>query len=133
MEVVEDIGLARRVKRAGLAQRVAFGEGLVRVHWAAGVPGLATGTSICAIVRPESVSVAPPSGDRAGARARVVDMAYLGHQISCELECDNGVGLTMSVHHLQQPVEVGSHYEVSWPLSSVWLLPRDDAGAQAAA
>ncbi len=40
MEVVEDLGLARRIKRAGLAQRVAFAKGMVRVHWAAGVPGL---------------------------------------------------------------------------------------------
>lgn len=40
MEIVEDLGLARRVKQAGLAQRVAFGQGLVRVHWAAGVQGL---------------------------------------------------------------------------------------------
>jgi glycosyltransferase involved in cell wall biosynthesis len=40
MEIVEDLGLARRIKRAGLAQRFAFGRGLVNVHWAAGVPGL---------------------------------------------------------------------------------------------
>jgi spermidine/putrescine transport system ATP-binding protein len=100
---------------------------------ASGVPGLDVGQSACAIVRPESISVGPAEGDRSGARARVADMAYLGHQISCELECENGTALTMSVHHLQQPVEVGSSYDVSWPLSSVWLLPRDDAGARAAA
>jgi hypothetical protein len=40
MEIVEDIGLGRRVKRAGLAQRIAFGRGLVRVHWASGALGL---------------------------------------------------------------------------------------------
>jgi glycosyltransferase involved in cell wall biosynthesis len=40
MEIVEDIGLGRRVKRAGLAQRIAFGRGLVRVHWASGAMGL---------------------------------------------------------------------------------------------
>jgi glycosyltransferase involved in cell wall biosynthesis len=40
MEIVEDIGLGRRIKRLGLAQRVAFGRGLVSVHWAAGVNGL---------------------------------------------------------------------------------------------
>jgi glycosyltransferase involved in cell wall biosynthesis len=40
MEIVEDLGLARRVKWAGLAQRMAFGRGMVRVHWAPGVPGL---------------------------------------------------------------------------------------------
>ena len=40
MEIVEDLGMARRIKRAGLRQRVALGRGLVSLHWAAGVPGL---------------------------------------------------------------------------------------------
>ena len=40
MEIVEDLGLGRRIKRAGLAQRIAFGRGLVRVHWASGINGL---------------------------------------------------------------------------------------------
>ena len=40
MEIVEDLGLARRVKWAGLKQRVAVGRGMVRVHWAAGARGL---------------------------------------------------------------------------------------------
>jgi len=40
MEVVEDLALARRVKEVGLRQRVVFGKGLVRVHWASGVWGL---------------------------------------------------------------------------------------------
>jgi glycosyltransferase involved in cell wall biosynthesis len=40
MAVIEDLGLARRVKAAGLRQRIAFGRDLVRVHWAAGVDGL---------------------------------------------------------------------------------------------
>jgi glycosyltransferase involved in cell wall biosynthesis len=40
MEIVEDIGLGRRIKRAGLAQRIAFGRGLVSLHWASGTAGL---------------------------------------------------------------------------------------------
>jgi glycosyltransferase involved in cell wall biosynthesis len=40
MEVVEDLGIARRIKAAGLRQRLVFGRGLVSIHWAAGVPGL---------------------------------------------------------------------------------------------
>jgi glycosyltransferase involved in cell wall biosynthesis len=40
METIEDIGLGRRIKRAGLAQRIAFGRGLVSLHWASGVGGL---------------------------------------------------------------------------------------------
>jgi glycosyltransferase involved in cell wall biosynthesis len=40
MEIVEDLGLARRIKQAGLVQRVAFGRGLVSLHWASGIDGL---------------------------------------------------------------------------------------------
>jgi glycosyltransferase involved in cell wall biosynthesis len=40
MEIVEDIGLGRRIKRARLAQRIAFGHGLVSLHWASGIDGL---------------------------------------------------------------------------------------------
>jgi Glycosyl transferase family 2 len=40
MEIVEDIGLGRRIKRAGLAQRLCFGRGLVSLHWASGLSGL---------------------------------------------------------------------------------------------
>jgi hypothetical protein len=39
-DILEDITLARRVKKAGLAQRIAFGRGLVSVHWASGAHGL---------------------------------------------------------------------------------------------
>ena len=40
MEIIEDLALARRIKHAGLAQRVAFGRGLVSLHWASGLHGL---------------------------------------------------------------------------------------------
>ena len=40
MEIIEDLGIARRIKRAGLRQRVAFGRDLVSVHWAAGAMGV---------------------------------------------------------------------------------------------
>jgi glycosyltransferase involved in cell wall biosynthesis len=40
MEIIEDIGLGCRIKRAGLAQRLCFGRGLVSLHWASGIGGL---------------------------------------------------------------------------------------------
>ncbi|ADW68795.1 glycosyltransferase [Granulicella tundricola] len=40
MEIVEDLGLGKRIKQAGLKQRVAFGRGLVSLHWAAGANGI---------------------------------------------------------------------------------------------
>jgi GT2 family glycosyltransferase len=43
MEVLEDLMLGRRVKAAGLRQRVATAPGMVSVHWAEGVAGLVNG------------------------------------------------------------------------------------------
>ena len=40
MQIVEDVTLARRIKLAGLRQRVAFAPGMVNLHWAAGASGL---------------------------------------------------------------------------------------------
>ncbi|MDQ2924572.1 MAG: hypothetical protein M3R43_03305, partial [Acidobacteriota bacterium] len=40
LAVLEDITLARRMKAAGMRQRVAFAPGMVLVHWAAGANGL---------------------------------------------------------------------------------------------
>ena len=64
--------------------------------------------------------------------ATVVDLAYLGHQISCVADTDGGVHLTMSVHQHQGTGGGRRAYELSWPLGAVWLLARDDAGARAA-
>lgn len=37
MEIVEDLTLGRRVKKAGMCQRIAIAPGTICVHWAAGV------------------------------------------------------------------------------------------------
>jgi GT2 family glycosyltransferase len=43
MEILEDLTLGRRVKRAGMRQRVASAPGMVWVHWAAGMFGIVNG------------------------------------------------------------------------------------------
>jgi cellulose synthase/poly-beta-1,6-N-acetylglucosamine synthase-like glycosyltransferase len=43
LAVVEDVTLGRRMKAAGLRQRVAFGPELVLVHWAKGARGIVRG------------------------------------------------------------------------------------------
>ncbi len=43
MEILEDLTFGRRVKSAGLRQRVATAPGAVSVHWAAGVQGIVNG------------------------------------------------------------------------------------------
>src|ERR1700761_8711136 len=43
LAVIEDVTLGRRMKAAGLQQRVAFGPDLVLVHWAKGARGIVRG------------------------------------------------------------------------------------------
>ena len=43
LEVLEDLTLGRRVKRAGMRQRVAYAPGAVAVHWAPGLLGVLHG------------------------------------------------------------------------------------------
>lgn len=43
LAVVEDLTLGRRVRAAGMRQRLAFAPGLVLVHWATGIRGLVRG------------------------------------------------------------------------------------------
>ena len=97
------------------------------------MPGLVLDQSAVVIVRPEAISVTPAAEDRSGLTATVIDLAYLGHQISCLLEMPGGGQVAMSLRAQGEPIEVGRGYEVSWRVDDVWLLARDDAGAQAAA
>jgi GT2 family glycosyltransferase len=43
MEILEDLKLGRRVKRAGLRQRMAIAPGMISLHWAAGLRGIVSG------------------------------------------------------------------------------------------
>jgi GT2 family glycosyltransferase len=43
MEILEDLTLGRRVKKAGMRQRVGVAPGMICLHWAAGVRGILTG------------------------------------------------------------------------------------------
>ena len=45
LAVLEDVTLGRRMKAAGMRQRVAFAPGLVLVHWAKGARGILRGTT----------------------------------------------------------------------------------------
>ena len=122
---------ARIVDVVGDGVYVAEADGIGRFQ-SVGVPGLERDQSAAAIVRPEAISVTPGADGRSGVTATVVDLAYLGHEISCLLETPDGGQVTMSLRQQLEPIEVGRSYGVSWRVDDVWLLARDDAGAQAA-
>jgi spermidine/putrescine transport system ATP-binding protein len=101
-------------------------EGVGRVR-ASGVAGLRPGEGACAIVRPEAISPEPVVAGRAGVSASVVDLAYLGHHVSCVLETRGGVQLAMSVSRPVAGLAVGEPCELSWSFDAIWLLGVDGA------
>jgi ABC-type Fe3+/spermidine/putrescine transport system ATPase subunit len=97
-------------------------EGIGRVR-APGVASLQSGQDARAIVRPEAIAVREASPGRAGLSARIVDLAYLGHHLSCVAESAAGWQLTVSMHQSHAAVAVGDHCSLSWPFDATWLLP----------
>ncbi len=134
--VAEFVGASNRLpaKIVGLVDDGRYDaevDGVGRIR-ASGVAGLSVDQTACAIVRPEAISPLPIGAGRAGLTARVLDLAYMGHEIACVVQTDASVQLAVTVHEQGRTVEVGESYELSWPLDAVWLLARDDAGAEAA-
>jgi len=96
-------------------------QGLGRMHsW--GVPGLADGQRICAIIRPEDVRPAPHPDGWATVSATVVDVAYLGPHVSCVVRTPDGELLTM-IGDPHQELGVGDACTIGWPQASMWVLP----------
>jgi spermidine/putrescine transport system ATP-binding protein len=95
----------------------------------AGVDGLTAGQDVAVIVRPESVWLSPGADDWTVVPARVLDVAFMGPHISCVVETQDGVTMTLIAdgHH---PLAAGDRCEVSWSPAATWVLPLD---AQAAA
>ncbi len=91
---------------------------------APGVSALHPGQDACAIVRPEAILPQPPEPARAGVSARIVDLAYLGHHVSCVLETSAGAQLAMRMTQPRSALAVGQQFEVSWPFDAIWLLAR---------
>jgi ABC-type Fe3+/spermidine/putrescine transport system ATPase subunit len=134
--VAEFVGASNRIPATivegesdGVYRAELEGVGQVRVT---GVPGLVRDQAASAIVRPEAISPGPVPAGHVGVSARIVDLAYLGHQISCLAESEGGPQIAVSVHEARAPVAVGETHQLSWPLSAVWLVARDDTAAQAA-
>ena len=86
-----------------------------------GVAGLKAGDRACAIVRPEAISPQPAGPGRVGVSGRILDTAYLGHQMSCVVETASAMQLTMTVHEAVATTD-GDACELSWAAQSMWLV-----------
>jgi spermidine/putrescine transport system ATP-binding protein len=99
---------------------------------AAGVDGLSPGQRIAAIIRPEAVRLCEPAFDGVRLPATVIDVAYLGPQVSCVVEAGGGQLVTMT-GPADQRLAIGDDCEVGWPHSAMWVLPLDPEAAVEAA
>ena len=96
MEILEDLYLGRRVKQAGLRQRVATAPEMVCVHWAAGVFGILNGMTknIFAVFRFRPVLlVAAVAGMVLGCLAPVGFLALPATRLAGLLACASVAGL----------------------------------------
>ncbi len=94
---------------------------------APGVAGLAPGQAVRAIIRPEAISIGPGGPGRAALAARLLDVAYLGHHVSCVAATDDGRQLTLEVPQASFELTVGDPCELCWAHDASWLLPADQA------
>ncbi len=125
--VADFVGASNRIGATVLARHddgtydaELVGVGRVRAR---GVDDLTPDTPVCAIVRPESIAPQAPGDGAVGMAARITDLAYLGHHVSCVLETDAGEQLTISVRQPGSHLAVGAQCELSWPFEATWLLP----------
>jgi spermidine/putrescine transport system ATP-binding protein len=103
------------------------GEGRYRVaiagsgeHSVAGPPGVAEGSDVIVVVRPEDLRVEPAGG--AGVQATVVDIAFLGAQRTVRLDAP-GVGQLMATtRSTAEAAERGAIVTVGWADEDAWAV-----------
>jgi hypothetical protein len=135
MEILEDLYLGRRVKQAGLRQRIATAPGAVCVHWAAGVSGILNGMTknIFAVFRFRPVLlVAAAAGMVLGCLAPVGFLAFTATRIAGMVALGSVGGLYLLSSRSSQ---IPASYAVFFPvnaalvvysmLRSMWITIRD--------
>lgn len=122
MEILEDLYLGRRVKRAGLRQRVATAPGMVCVHWAVGVRGILNGMTknIFAVFRFRPVLlVAAVAGMVLGCVAPVGFLAYPATRLAGLLACASVAGLYVLSG---QTSRISPWYAALFPVAAVLVV-----------
>ena len=84
---------------------------------AVGPPGLATGTAVSLIVRPEQVRL---GGD--GFAAVVADVSFVGPAKHLELDSDE-LGRLRATVGGDVPATAGDRVSLSWPAEAAWIVP----------
>jgi spermidine/putrescine transport system ATP-binding protein len=87
-----------------------------------GVPGLAIGADVVAIVRPEGVR---PGGGTIAVDGTVADVSYLGPSVHLTVDAD-GRGLVCTAPGRSETAESATRF--GWEPADVWLVPSSADG-----
>ena len=127
--VADFVGAANRLQATivavlgdGRYDAEVIGVGRVQAN---GVEGLRPGDDVRAVVRPEAISTGTPQPGEAGISARLTDIAYLGHHVSCVAHTDQGGQLAVSMPQAHVSLSVGADCMFRWPFEAIWLLAAD--------
>jgi spermidine/putrescine transport system ATP-binding protein len=105
----------------------------VGLRGARGPSGLAAGTAVAVLVRPENLRLDGASGDGPGLPADVVDAAFLGAERTVRLHSPALGELTATSRGSGEAPERGSRLNVSWSDGDAWLIPAEPPDGQDAA
>jgi hypothetical protein len=122
MEILEDLTLGRRVKRAGFRQRVAVAPGMVSVHWAAGVQGLVNGMTknVFAVFRFSPAKlIAAACGIALLCLTPVVSLAFMGGRLPAAI----GLAAVSGLYMLSsRTTRISPLYVVGLPVAAVLVI-----------
>jgi ABC-type Fe3+/spermidine/putrescine transport system ATPase subunit len=89
----------------------------------AGPAGLAPGSVVRLLLRPESLALAAPGA--AGLRARLASLAFVGAAQRCEAEVDGGQRVVFEAP-ADRALAVGEALTLAVDTAQAWLMPADD-------
>jgi putative spermidine/putrescine transport system ATP-binding protein len=86
-------------------------------------PGLAEGSEVAAIVRPERIGILPADAGH-GLPAVVGDVIYLGQAVRYHLETDAGRAIVAATTDRGVRFGRGTAVRLAWELDDVWVIPE---------
>jgi spermidine/putrescine transport system ATP-binding protein len=93
-----------------------------------GPPGLAAGTPVSVVVRPEDLRLTPADGTQAGpAAATVVDVAFLGAHRTVRLDA-GALGQLVAIGQGQSATAPDDKVVLSWADDDAWAVPAAAEG-----
>jgi putative spermidine/putrescine transport system ATP-binding protein len=85
-------------------------------------PGIAAGSEVSAIVRPERITLASDGAD--GLPVRVSDVIYLGQSVRYHLETRQGHEIVAASTDRGIRFAPGESVRLTWPRDDVWVIPE---------